>query len=135
MAFAQQRQQDGAWANKSTNTAIWRHAVWPRWSLQRNKAKRHDVADAVGNAIAADASWREAIRAEDSAKRRAQRAPAADYLLFGGGFCCVENTGWKNYGQALDIATENGTPQACCQRVEALLSFGGEEEYRYTQNK
>lgn len=39
----------------------------------RRQAKRHGAADAVGNARAADASWRVAIRADDSAKRRARQ--------------------------------------------------------------
>jgi hypothetical protein len=39
---------------------------------QKDRAKRHGVAGAVGNAIAADASWRVAPRADDSAKRRAR---------------------------------------------------------------
>jgi len=40
------------------------------------------------------------------------------------GDLCVENTGGWIYGRAHDTARENGTPMACCQRFEALPSFG-----------
>ena len=50
--------------------------VGPRWSLQRNKAKRHGVADAVGNAIAADASWR--VAARDDTQQSVERVSALD---------------------------------------------------------
>ncbi len=56
-------------------------------------------------------------------------AQAADCILFAGDLC-VENTGGCIYGRAHDADTENGTPMACCQRVEALLSFGGKDEHR-----
>ena len=76
MAFAQQSQQDGAWANKSTDTATWRHAVWPRWSLQQHKRTGGVRLALLAAAIAAGVSRRRAVR--DDTQQSVERASALD---------------------------------------------------------
>ena len=58
---------------------------------------------------------------------RSVRSDTALALTFLWGGCVLKNTGWCIYGRASDIATDNGTPMARCQRIEALLSFGGKD--------
>jgi hypothetical protein len=88
MAFAQQSQQESAWANKSTDTAIWRHAVWPRWSLKQSKRTVAAGRALLATAIATGALTRRATRDDTQQSVERFSAQAADCILFVGGFVC-----------------------------------------------
>ena len=75
------------------------------------QANRGRAADAVGNAIAADALTRRAARADT---QQASIAPAIQLLpafVCGVGSVCVKTHWVGNIAQAHDVATSGGSPQ------------------------
>jgi hypothetical protein len=108
---------------QSDRSAAWKQVVWLRWSLPQNERTVAAGRVPLAIAMATGALTRRVIRADT---QQAPSAKRSSYCLpfVCGGDLCVENTGGWIYGRAHDIATDNGTPMACCQRVEALLSFG-----------
>ena len=53
-----------AWANQATHAARWRHVVWPRSSLQRNKRTEAAGRAPLAAAMATGALTRRAARAD-----------------------------------------------------------------------
>jgi hypothetical protein len=101
-----------AWANQATHAARWRHVVWPRSSLQRNKRTGAAGRAPLAAAMATGALTRRAAgvpRIQQSAERAALKT--ADCLLFGGWFCVLKTLGGVFIAQAHDVATGGGSPQ------------------------
>ena len=67
------------------------------------------------------------------AARRSVRSDTALALPVSVGGILIKKSRGGDYGRADNSDTDNGTPMACCQRVEALLSFGTQDERKPTQ--
>ncbi len=66
---------------------------------------------------------------------RSVRSVPAPALTFSVGGDFEKNLVVGDFSQAKDMAAGRGFPQRASGGSPQLLSFGGEEEYRYAQNK
>jgi hypothetical protein len=112
-----------AWANKATHAARWRHVVWPRSSLQRNKRTEAAGRAPLAAAMATGALTRRAARADT---QQASIAPAIQLLPAFGlwvGSVCVKHTAGRIIGEPkTSQQPEAAEPQQAAQRCCSLAA-------------
>ncbi len=100
-----------AWANQATHAARWRHVVWPRSSLQRNKRTGAAGRAPLAAAMATGALIRRAARADTQQASIALAIQLLPAFFYGVGSVCVKHTVVGDIAQAHDVATSGGSPQ------------------------
>jgi hypothetical protein len=114
----------------SDHAARWRHVVWPRSSLQRNKRSEAAGRAPLAAAMATGALTRRAARADTQQASIALAIQLLPAFCLWGGFCVCENTLVGNIAQAHDVATGGGSPQRSSRASSRRSAAAARSEHR-----